>query len=163
MSNPTTVERKSERELVITRTFDGPARLVFEAWTRPELIRRWWTPKSFGMSFVSCELDARTGGSYRFVFRHPAFEQPMAFFGKYVEVTPCSRIVWTNEESADGALSTLTFEEMDGKTLQVLDELYPSKQALDDAMASGAPGGAPEQFESLDELLATLVGSDATR
>lgn len=162
MSNPTTVERKSERELVITRTFNGPARSVFAAWTQPELIQRWWTPKSFGMSFLSCELDARTGGTYRFVFSHPAFEQPMAFFGKYVEVTPCSRIVWTNEESADGALSTLTFEEVGGKTLLVLHELYPSKQALDDAIASGAPSGAPEQFESLDELLATLVGSDAT-
>lgn len=161
MHNPTTVERKSERELVITRTFNGPARIVFEAWTRPELIQRWWTPKSFGMSFLSCELDARTGGTYRFVFSHPAFEQPMAFFGRYVEVTPWSRIVWTNEESPDGALSTLTFEENGGKTLLVLHELYPSKQALDDAIASGAPGGAPEQFESLDELLATLVGSDA--
>ena len=114
MHNPTTVERKSERELVITRTFNGPARIVFEAWTSPELIQRWWTPKSFGMSFLSCELDARTGGTYRFVFRHPAFEQPMAFFGRYVEVTPPSRIVWTNEESADGALSTLTFEDNGG-------------------------------------------------
>ena len=159
MKNPTTVERKSERELVITRTFNAPAHLVFQAWTKPELIQRWWTPKSFGITFVSCEAEVRTGGTYRFVFRHPDFEQPMAFFGKYVEVTPNSRIVWTNEESAEGALSTLTFEEDGGKTLLVLHELYPSKQALDDAIASGAPSGAPEQFESLDELLTTLVGS----
>ncbi len=159
MSNPTSVERKSERELVITRTFDGPAHLVFEAWTTPVLIKRWWTPKSFGMSFLSCEADVRTGGTYRFVFSHPAFEQPMAFFGKYIEVTPNSRIVWTNEESADGAVSTLTFEETGGKTLLVLHELYPSKQALDDAMSSGSPGAAGEQFEELDEVLATLMRS----
>ena len=160
MSNPTKVERKSERELVITRTFNGPAHIVFEAWTKPELIKRWWTPKSFGMSFISCEADARTGGTYRFVFSHPAFEQPMAFFGRYVEVTPYSRIVWTNEESADGALTTVTFEENGGQTLLVLHELYPSKQALDDAIASGSPGGAPEQFELLDEILATMVASE---
>jgi len=159
MNNSTTVERKSERELVITRTFNAPAHIVFEAWTKPELIKRWWTPKSFEITFVSCEADARTGGMYRFVFSHPAFEQPMAFFGKYVEVTPYSRIVWTNEENADGALSTLTLEENGGKTLLVLHELYPSKQALDDAIASGSPSGAPEQFELLDEILATLVSS----
>jgi uncharacterized protein YndB with AHSA1/START domain len=159
MNNPTTVERKSERELVVTRTFNAPARIVFEAWTNPELLQRWWTPKSFGITFVSCEMDARTGGSYRFVFSHPDFEQPMAFVGKYVEVTPCSRIVWTNEESADGALSTLTFEEKGGKTFLVLHELYPSKQALDDAIESGSSGAAPEQFALLDEILATLVRS----
>jgi uncharacterized protein YndB with AHSA1/START domain len=160
MKNVTNVERKSERELVITRTFNGPAHIVFEAWTKPELIKRWWTPKSFRMSFISCEADARTGGTYRFVFSHPAFEQPVAFFGRYVEVTPYSRIVWTNEESADGALTTVTFEENGGKTLLVLHELYPSKQSLDDAIESGSPSGAPEQFELLDEILASLVGAE---
>ena len=159
MSNPTTVERTSERELVITRTFNAPARIVFEAWTKPELLQRWWTPKSFGITFVSCEVDARTGGTYRFVFSHPDFEQPMAFFGTYVEVTPYSRIVWTNEESPDGAVTTVTFEETDGKTLLVLHELYPSKEALEEALASGSPNAAGEQFEALDEVLATLVGS----
>ncbi len=159
MKNPTTVERKSERELVVTRTFNGPARAVFEAWTKPELIKRWWTPKSFGMSFVSCEADVRTGGTYRFVFSHPDFEQPMAFHGRYIEVTPNSRIVWTNEESADGAVTTVTFEEKGDKTLLTLLELYPSKRALDDAIESGTTGtsGASEQFELLDELLVTLV------
>ncbi len=157
MHNATTVERKSERELVITRTFNAPARIVFEAWTRPELIQRWWTPKSFGITFISCEADVRTGGTYRFVFSHPDFAQPMAFFGRYVEVTPCSRIVWTNEEGPDGALSTLTFEERGGTTLLVLHELYPSKQALEDAIATGSPNGAREQFELLDDVLATLV------
>lgn len=159
MNSPTTIERKSERELVITRTFDAPAHLVFEAWTRPELLQRWWTPASLGITFVSCEADVRTGGTYRFVFSHPAFEQPVAFFGTYVEVTPFSRIVWTNEESPDGALTTVTLEENGGRTRLVLHELYPSKQALDDAMESGSPGAAPEQFELLDEVLATLVSS----
>ncbi len=159
MSNPTTVQRTSERELVITRTFNAPAPVVFEAWTKPELLKRWWTPPSFGISFVSCEVDARTGGTYRFVFSHPDFEQPMAFFGRYVEVTPCSRIVWTNEESADGALSTLTFTEEGGKTFLVLHELYPSKQALDEALESGSSSGAGEQFNLLDEVLATLASS----
>ena len=159
MKNPTTVERKSERELVVTRTFNGPAHIVFEAWTKPELIQRWWTPKSFGMSFISCEADVRTGGRYRFVFRHAASEQPMAFFGRYLEVTPYSRIVWTNEESADGSVTTVTFEEKGDETLLVLHELYPSKQALDDAIASGSTSGASEQFEQLDTLLVTLVRS----
>ena len=160
MKNLTTVERASERELVVTRTFDGPAHLVFEAWSRPELLQRWWAPPSFGISFVSCEADVRTGGTYRFVFSHPAAEQPMAFFGRYIEVTPHSRIVWTNEESEGGPVSTVTFEEKDGRTLLVLRELYPSKQALDDAIASGSTGtgAAGEQFALLDEVLVTLVG-----
>ena len=159
MKNLTTVERASERELVVTRTFDGPAHLVFEAWSRPELLQRWWAPPSFGISFVSCEADVRTGGTYRFVFSHPAAEQPMAFFGRYIEVTPHSRIVWTNEESEGGPVSTVTFEEKGGRTLLVLRELYPSKQALEDAIASGSTGtgAAGEQFELLDELLVTLV------
>ena len=159
MSNPTTIDRKSDTELVITRTFDAPARLVFEAWSKPELLQRWWTPKSFGITFVSCEADVRTGGTYRFVFSHPAAEQPMAFFGRYLEVTPNSRIVWTNEEGADGPVSTVTFEAQGDTTLLVLCERYPSKQALDEAIASGSTGtaAAGEQFELLDELLVTLV------
>lgn len=159
VKNPTTVERKSERELVATRTFNGPARIVFEAWTKPELFKRWWVPKSFGMSLLSCDMDVRVGGTYRLVFNHPAFPEPMAFFGRYLDVTPCSRLAWTNEESADGPITTVTFEEKDGQTLLVLSELYPSKQALDDAIASGSTGtsGAGEQFEQLDEILGTLV------
>ena len=160
MHNPTTVERASDREMVVSRTFNAPARLVFKAWSSPELMMRWWTPKSFGITFVSCEADVRTGGTYRFVFSHPDFEQPMAFFGKYVEVTPPSRIVWTNEEGADGPISTVTFEEKGGQTLLILRELYPSKEALDEAIATGSTGtsGAPEQYDLLDEVLATLEG-----
>jgi len=156
MTSPTTVERTSDRELVATRTVNGPAHLVFEAWTRPELMMRWWAPKSFGITFLSCDIDARTGGSYRMVFGHPASDQPMTFFGRYIEVTPPSRLVWTNEEDADGAVTTVTFEETDGQTRVVVRDLYPSKQALDAAIASGSTGAWPEQFEALDDLLGDL-------
>lgn len=157
--SPTTAERKSDRELVVTRVFNAPAHIVFEAWTKPELLKRWWTPPSFGITFVSCEADVRTGGTYRFVFSHPAAEEPMAFFGRYLDVTPHSRIVWTNEEGEEGPVTTVTFEERGGKTLLVLSELYPSKEALDEAIASGSSGtgAAPEQFALLDEVLVTLV------
>jgi uncharacterized protein YndB with AHSA1/START domain len=158
MNRHTTVERTSDRELVATRSFDGPARLVFEAWTTPELIMRWWAPESFGITFLSCETDVRTGGSYRYVFGHPASEQPMAFHGRYIEVDPPSLLVWTNEEGEDGAVTTVTFEEQDGKTRVVVHDLYPSKEALDEAIASGSTGAWPEQFEALDGLLNTLVG-----
>ena len=162
MKNPTTVERrKSELELVITRTFNAPARFVFEAWTKPELLERWWAPKSSGMSLLSCEADVRVGGKYRLVFGHAASTTPMAFFGTYVEVTPCSRLVWTNEESDQGAVTTLTFEENGGKTLLVMHELYPSKEALDRAIA-GMEDGMRETFEQLDDLLVTLVDPAAS-
>jgi uncharacterized protein YndB with AHSA1/START domain len=154
MKNRTTVERKSERELVVTRTFNGPARIVFEAWTKPELFRQWWAPKSTGVPLLSCEMDVRVGGRYRVEFGHDASES-MAFFGRYIEVTPHSRLVWTNDESDDAAVTTVTFEEKGGKTLLVLHELYPSKEALDGAIA-GMEDGMPEQFEQLDELLDTL-------
>jgi uncharacterized protein YndB with AHSA1/START domain len=150
--NPTKVERKSDRELVITRTFDGPARLVFEAWSKPELFKRWWVPKSMGMTLKSCEMDVRTGGTYRL-----NFGDGMDFFGRYLEVTPHSRIVWTNEEGGtDGSVTTVSFEEKDGTTLLVMSELYPSKEALD-AAGTGAADATHETFAQLDELLATLA------
>ena len=160
VKNRTTTERKSERELVVTRTFNGPARIVFEAWTKPELLKRWWAPKSFGVFFLSCEADVRVGGTYRFVFGHAASEQPMEFFGRYIEVTPHSRLVWTNDEAGDGgAVTTVTFGEKGGKTLVVVHDLYPSKEALDAAIASGSTGGMGETFEQLDELLVALGAS----
>ena len=155
--NRTNVERKSERELVVTRTFNGPARIVFEAWTKPELLKLWWAPKSTGMSLISCKTDVRVGGNYRFEFGH-ADSKPMAFFGRYIEVKPHSRLVWTNEESDDGAVTTVTFEEKGGKTLLVMHELYPSKEALDRSI-EGMEGGMPESFAQLDELLVTLSAS----
>jgi uncharacterized protein YndB with AHSA1/START domain len=160
VKNPTTVERKSEREFVVTRTFDAPARLVFEAWTTPELFKRWWVPKSIGMSLLSCEMDVRVGGNYRLVFGQDA-SKSMAFFGRYIEVTPHSRLVWTNEEGDGGeAVTTVTFEEKGGKTLLVLHELHPSKEAVDEAIGFGE--GLRETFEQLDELLVTLVASEGS-
>ncbi len=154
--NPTTVEPKSEREIVVTRTFDAPARLVFKAWTTPELFKRWWVPKSMPLALLSYEADIRTGGSYRLVFDVDG-TNTMAFFGKYLEVTPHSRIVWTNDESGeDGAVTTVTLEESDGKTMMVLHELYRSKEVRDAALASGAYDGMGETFEQLDEVLVTL-------
>jgi uncharacterized protein YndB with AHSA1/START domain len=152
-SSRTTIERRSDRELVVTRTFDAPARLVFQAWTTPELFKQWWVPKSCGATLLSCEQDVRVGGSYRLEFSHPEAAAPMAFFGKYLEVVPNARLAWTNEEADEGAITTVTFEEQDGKTLLVLRELYPSKQALDAAIA-GMDEGMPETFEQLDEFLA---------
>ena len=154
MKNRTTVERKSDRELVVTRTFDAPARLVFEAWTRPELFRQWWVPKSIRMSLLSCEMDVRVGGKYRLKFAYG--DSQSAFFGTYKEVTPHSRLVWTNEESDEGSVTTVTFEKKGGKTLLVVHELYPSKEALD-AAGTGAADAMVETFTRLDELLVTLL------
>lgn len=154
--NRTTVERTSARELVVTRTFNGPARLVFEAWTRPELFRRWWVPKSMGMSLLSCEMDVRVGGTYRLVFAHEGSE--FAFFGSYLEVTPHSRLVWTNEEGEDGPVTTVTFEDRGGTTFLVMRELHPSKEALD-AAGTGAADATVETFAQLDELLIALGAS----
>jgi uncharacterized protein YndB with AHSA1/START domain len=149
----TTTDRHSDREVVITRIFDAPARIVFEAWTTPELLMRWWTPASFGITFISCEADVRTGGTYRFVMGHPSFDQPMAFHGKYLEVVPGKKLVWTNEEGEPGSVTTVTFEEKDGKTHLRLSDVHPSKAALDAELESGAISGYPEQFNQLDILL----------
>lgn len=151
----TTVQKTSEREVVVTRTFDAPARLVFEAWSRSELFRKWWVPRSMGMTLRSCEMDVRTGGTYRLVFGDdPA--NAMAFFGTYLEVVPDKRIVWTNEESGEaGSVTTVTFEEREGKTLLVMSELYPTKEALE-AAGTGAQDATHETFGQLDELLAGL-------
>jgi uncharacterized protein YndB with AHSA1/START domain len=147
----TTVQRKSDREVVVTRTFDAPARLVFEAWSRPDLFQKWWVPKSMGMTLRSCEMDVRTGGTYRL-----SFGEGMDFFGRYLEVTPPSRIVWTNEEGGEnGSVTTVILEEKDGQTLLVMTELHPSKEALD-AAGTGAADALHETFAQLDELLATL-------
>jgi uncharacterized protein YndB with AHSA1/START domain len=152
MKNSAKVERKSERELVVTRTVNGPARIVFEAWTKPELFKQWWVPKSTGLSLLSYEADVRVGGGYRLVLRHGVSE-PMAFHGKYIEVTPHSRLAWTNEESEDGAVTTVTFEEKGDQTLLVIHELYPTKEALDRNI--GATEWMGETFDQLDELLGT--------
>lgn len=152
VKNPTTAERKSDREFVVTRSVKAPARLVFQAWTRADLFRRWWVPKSFGLNLLSCDMDVRVGGKYRLAFSHG--DSTMEFFGTYLEVVPHARLVWTNEEGAGGqTITTVTFEETGGETRIVIHDLYPSKEALD---ASGASGGMPETLDQLEELLATV-------
>lgn len=147
----TTVERSSDLEVVVTRTFAAPARLVFKAWSEPELFEQWWVPRSLGMTLEDCEMDVRTGGRYRL-----DFGDGMDFHGRYVEVVPDRKIVWTNEEGGDaGPVTTVTFEEKDGVTVLVLRETYPSKEALD-AAGTGAQEAMHETFGQLDELLLTL-------
>lgn len=148
------VERVSDCELVVRRGFDAGAGAVFRAWTEVDLMMRWWVPKSFGITVLSAEMDVRPGGGYRFVFRHPAVPEPMAFFGRYLEVVPDARLVWTNDESEDGAVTTVTFAERDGRTEVVVTDRYPSKAALDFAIESGSTGAFDEQFAALDAELA---------
>lgn len=157
----TTVERVSPREVVVTRTFDAPARLVFAAWTRAELFERWWVPRSLGMKLLSCELDVRPGGSYRLVLDQGDAE-PIAFFGTYLEVVPDARLVWTNEEGGEpGPVTTVTFEEQDGRTLLVMRERHSSKESLEES-GLGAAEATVESFAQLDEVVAELV-TGATR
>lgn len=154
MKNRMSVERKSERELVITRTLNAPPRLVFEAWTRVDLFQRWWVPKSIGLTLLACELDVRVGGAYRLVFQHPDAPEGMAFHGRYLEVTPPTRLVWTNDEAGgNGQITTVTFEEKDGQTLLTVLDLYASKEALDEDMANGSTSWNDETFDQLDDLL----------
>jgi len=152
-----TVERTSDRELVVTRPVRGPARLVFQAWARPELFRRWWAPASFGVTIVAFEADVRTGGTYRLEMGHPSSEQTMTFHGRYLEVVPDARIVWTNDEGdGEGPVTTVTFEERDGGTLVTVHDLYPSREALDEAIESGSTSGWNEQLRQLDAILADM-------
>jgi uncharacterized protein YndB with AHSA1/START domain len=153
--NETVMTRKSDRELVVTRLFNGPARIVFEAWSRAELFQRWWVPKALGVPLRACEMDVRTGGGYRLEFGLDAANS-MAFYGKYTEVTPHSKIVWTNEEGGEISVTTVTFEDRGGQTLLTLSELYPTKEACDEAI-QGSASGLPVQFDQLDELLVELV------
>jgi len=153
--NRTSVERKGDRELVVTRTFDAPPSLVFRAWSQPDLFRRWWMPKSVaGVSLVSCDMDVRTGGKYRLEFSAGGPET-MAFHGRYLEVVPDERIVWTNDEGEEGAVTSMTFEDKGGRTLLNFREVYPSREALEDAL-QGSAAGLPEQLEQLDELLSSI-------
>lgn len=157
--NETIVERTGDRELVVTRTFNAPAHIVFDAWTKPELLKRWWAPKSFGVSLFECEQDLRVGGAYRFAFgRDP--KNPEAFSGRYLEVNPPSRLVLTQvyERMAHvgEAVVTATFEESQGRTRLTLRQLFPSKEALEGALASGMERGMRITLDQLDELVASM-------
>ncbi|WP_114952023.1 SRPBCC family protein [Sphingosinicella terrae] len=150
----TSVERRGDRELVITRTFDAPPSTVYKAWSESELFQRWWVPKSAsGISLISCEMDVRTGGKYRLEFGAGGSDT-MAFHGKYLEVVPNERIVWTNDEGEMGAITTVTFEDRGGKTLLTFHEAYPTEEALEEALQGGA-AALPEQLEQLQALLSS--------
>ena len=153
--NRTSVERQGDRELVVTRIFNAPPSVVYRAWSQPELFQRWWVPKSVpGVSLISCDMDVRTGGKYRLEVGSGGSDT-MAFYGKYLEVVPNERIVWTNDEGEEGAITTVTFEEQGGKTLLKFHEIYPSREALEEALQSGA-AALPEQLEQLEELLSSI-------
>lgn len=151
MARPTVVERISDRELEAVRLFDAPPALVFRAWSDADIFRRWWIPEGAPITLVGCDMDVRTGGTYRLEFA--AGDQTMAFYGKYLDVVRNERIVWTNDEGEDGGVTTVTFEEQDGKTLLTYREAYPTPEALEEAMA-GSAQGLPQQLEQLDAMLA---------
>jgi uncharacterized protein YndB with AHSA1/START domain len=153
VGNPTQVQRVSDTELRVIRRFAAPARLVYKAWTTPALFVRWWMPSSLGIAILSCDMDVRTGGGYRLAFGDDA-ASAFVVHGRYLEVVPNQRIVWTNEEEADGAVTTVTFEEADGQTLLTYRDVYPSKAALE--TSRGAEEGLPEQFAQLDALLTAV-------
>ncbi len=154
----THVDRRSDREVVATRRFAAPAATMYRAWTDQDLFRQWWVPKSFGLSLLLCELDVREGGGYRLEFGHPSSDQPMAFYGKYIEVVPDACLVWTNEESSEGPVTTVTFAQVEGGTIVTVTELYPTMEALESEIASGAMAGMPETLQQLDDLVAGLAG-----
>ena len=156
----TTADLKSDREIIVTRTFDAPAHLLFQAWTNPDLFRLWWVPKSYGISLLTCDMDVRVGGGYRLEFGHPDSDQPMAFFGRYLDVVPDARLVWTNDESDEGAVTTVSFAEQDGKTLLTVSNLFPTAAALNRELESGATHGMGETLDQLDAFVATMLGHD---
>lgn len=153
--NRTLVESLGDREIVVTRTFNAPPSTVYRAWSQPELFQRWWMPKSLsGVSLISCDMDVRTGGKYRLEFSAGGSDT-MAFHGKYLEVVPNERMVWTNDEGEEGAITTVTFEDLGGRTRLTFHEVYPSKEAREDAL-QGSAAGLPEQLEQLAELLSSV-------
>lgn len=148
----TSAERVGDRELVVTRLFDAPPSLLYRAWSEAELFRRWWMPQSLdGMALVACEMDVRTGGKYRLEFSMDG-GATFSFYGKYLEVVPGERIVWTNDEGEEGAITTVTFEGRDGRTLVTFHEAYPTAEALEEAL-QGSAVALPEQFDQLEREL----------
>jgi uncharacterized protein YndB with AHSA1/START domain len=155
----TEAERVSDRELVIRRVFNARPSTVFDAMTKPEVLRRWWAPKALGVDLFEVESDPRVGGRYRFVFGRSG-APPMAFSGVYTEVVPGERLVYTQifepmPDTGEG-LITITFEKHAAGTLFVSHELYPSKEVLDGAIKSGMEGGMRETLEQLAILVREL-------
>jgi uncharacterized protein YndB with AHSA1/START domain len=156
----TTLERTSDREIVITRSFRAPPRIVFEAFTKSEHVRKWWAPRSRGVELVACDADVSVGGAYRYVMRVRDLGD-MAFSGRYVELTPPSRLVYTQVfepmKDAGEAVVTVTFDAEPGeRTKMTSRERYPSKDALEAAIQSGMEGGMRESMDQLDVLVAAI-------
>jgi len=150
-------ERQSDCDFVVKRVINAPPSAVFEAWTTAELFQQWWVPKSVGLDLLSCELDVHVGGTYCLTFRHPAFDEPLSFHGRYLEVIPSARLAWTNDEAGGaGQTTTVTFEAEGTGTRVVLRDVYPSMESLDEAINSGSACDMTETFDQLDALLAGL-------
>ena len=143
----------TDRSFVVEQRVAAPPAQVFAAWARPELFRRWWLPETSGLMLADLEMWVETGGHYRLAIVPPGRREPMVFHGRYVEVIDARRIVWTNEEEADGAVTTVTFAEQDGATRVTVTEVYPTAAALDAAVAEGSTSGWPEQLRQLDTLV----------
>lgn len=152
-SSNTQVTRKSDYELAVTRTFDALVQTIFKAWTQTDHFKQWWVPQSSGAVLRSCEQDVRVGGRHRVEITHPKVSAPMAFYGTYLEVAPNSRLVWTNEENEAGAVTTVSFNEVNGGTRVSLEKRYPTAQALDQAL-QGMQDAMSETFDQLEALLA---------
>jgi uncharacterized protein YndB with AHSA1/START domain len=156
MQGRTTVERQGACELVVTRIFAAPPRLVYRAWSEAALFRRWWVPESLhGVVLVGCEMDVRTGGKYRLEYGAGGSDT-MAFHGRYLDVVPNERIVWTNDEDEAGAVTTVTFEDLGDRTRVTFHERYPSPEALEEAL-QGSAAGLPEQLAQLERLLSGMA------
>jgi uncharacterized protein YndB with AHSA1/START domain len=154
--NDTVMRLEGDREIVISRTFNAPARLVFDAVTKPELLKRWWAPKSLGVALVQCDADVRPGGTYRYVMQK-GNGPLMAFSGTYREESPPARLVYDEIFEPMAALGSahvsVTFEEHDGKTRYVMRSVYASKQARDGVVASGMEKGMRESMDQLEALV----------
>jgi uncharacterized protein YndB with AHSA1/START domain len=155
-SNELKVTTPSDKEIVMTREFDAPRELVFEAHSSCEHMSQWWGPR--GYEIVKCELDFRPGGSWRIVQRDPD-GQEFAFRGEYREIVRPERIVWTFEfEGMPGAtVETLTLEERDGKTVFKGASMFDTVEQRDGMLQSGMEGGAAESMDRLDEYLVVLA------
>ena len=151
------VSTPSDQEIRLTRLFDAPRHLVFEAMTKPEHVKRWWGRLGDGYSVPVCEIDLRPGGAWRFVNRHPRGE--VAFYGEYREITPPSRLVFTEIfEGFPDSISVVTAEFTDegGKTRFTATVRYPSRDVRDIVLESGMERGAGLSYDRLEDLVAEL-------
>ena len=159
------VTTPSDLEICMTRVFDAPRHLVFDAMTKPEHVKQWWGRLGEGYSVPVCEIDLRVGGRWRFVNRHPNGE--VAFYGEYREITPPSRLVFTEifEQYPDSvSVVTSDFTDEDGKTRLTATVRYPSLEVRDIVLSSGMARGAGLSYDRLEDLVEEMyrgTGADA--